>query len=422
MHNSDSRGTGIPPARTGVQPERGSSHRARVWGASVLGLAVICVTSGWRLDACEICGQPTVTLAERVSRADLVLLARWVAARAEKSGQKALTTLEVVDSFEEEGEAPAPFAPSQKLTIDGFHSGTRGSLRLLCGRRADDGTVSWDEPLEFTEAAWSYVTDAPDCDAPWSQRLQYHLRFLEHADVIVANDSHAEIVNAPSAAIAFAAESVGPEKIRGWLDSRQTPEMRKGAYWVLLGFCGTETDARRLEAQIREVVTVRRTGLQGLLFGYLQLAGEEGLKVVIDRFLATDSETDPLGETYAALRAVSWCWNNGNRRIPQQVLRETLRGLTSHRLYADQALITLAQWKDWQLLQELVESYGTGEFRSSRMKIEIVRYLIAATKDVPQGSEPESVPHVVEARGFLEQLRERDPKLVAETEKYFFLR
>ncbi len=87
---------------------------------------------------------------------------------------------------------------------------------------------------------------------------------------------------------------------------------------------------------------------------------------------------------------------------------------------SDTAIATLARWKDWSVQQRLLQLYGTKEFDVTSTKKAIISYMIASTKDVAKDAT--DVPaHVLAGRKGLEQLRERDPKLVEVTEKFYLL-
>jgi len=358
---------------------------------------------------CEICGQPTLTLADRIGQSDLAVLARWVSARAEKGNQGAVSVFEVVDAAEGSSDVAAV---GKTLTLPGFHGGEKGALRLLTADIEEGNKIRWNEPLEITEACWKYAVEAPDPDTEWTERLLYYFQFLENSDVLIANDAHAEIVNAPTNDIAQAATELGPDRIRRWLQSPRTPAVRKGAYWVLLGFCGDDGDADRLEAEVQAESKNLRLGLQGQIFGYLQLTGERGLSLVVDRYFSRPSDADATNELGDALKAVIWCHSNGNRRIPETSLQAALRPLYIHPAHGELVITTLARWKDWSMLDELVQKYGQPGFEAASTRRCIARYVAAATLDRPT-SRNEPVPlHVTEAEKSLEQLKKRDPQLV----------
>ncbi len=415
----------LAPRRQGGAETTVASPARRFGWSDIAGWTLLLATMGAMVAptrACEICGQPTLTLADRISQADVALLARWVSARAEKGNQGAVSVFEVVDVVE----GSTDVVPVGKtISLPGFHGGEKGALRLLTADVEEGQKIRWGEPLEITEACWKYAIEAPDPDAEWAERLLYYFQFLEHADVLIANDAHAEIVNAPTDDIARAAAELGPDRIRRWLQSSRTPAVRKGAYWVLLGFCGDDGDAERLEEQVQAESKNLRLGLQGLIFGYLQLTGERGLSVVVDRYLAKPTDADATNELGDALKAVIWCQNNGNRAIPDQSLQAALRPLYVHPAHGELVITTLARWKDWSLLEELVEKYGTTGFEAASTRRCIARYVAAATLDrvetqVRGGQKIEVVlPHVATAERCLGQLKQRDPKLVEAAIKAF---
>ena len=358
---------------------------------------------------CEICGQPTLTLADRIGQSDLAVLARWVSARAEKGNQGAVSVFEVVDAAEGSSEVAEV---GKTLTLPGFHGGEKGAFRLLTADIEEGNRIRWNEPLEITEACWKYAVEAPDPDTEWHERLVYYFQFLENPDVLIANDAHAEIVNAPTDDIARAATELGPDRIRRWLQSPRTPAVRKGAYWVLLGFCGDDGDADRLEAEVQAESKTLRLGLQGQIFGYLQLTGERGLSLVVDRYFARPSDADATNELGDALKAVIWCHSNGNRRIPETSLQAALRPLYTHPAHGELVITTLARWKDWSMLEELVHKYGQPGFEAASTRRCIARYVAAATLDRPTEKKAPAPPHLAEAEKSLAQLKQRDPQLV----------
>src|ERR1700681_2865400 len=64
-------------------------------GLTALGLAFV-VFAGSAALACPICGQPTITLPERLARADVALLVEWVSAQSAQGTAAESTTYEIV--------------------------------------------------------------------------------------------------------------------------------------------------------------------------------------------------------------------------------------------------------------------------------------------------------------------------------------
>jgi membrane-bound lytic murein transglycosylase MltF len=47
--------------------------------------------------------------------------------------------------------------------------------------------------------------------------------------------------------------------------------------------------------------------------------------------------------------------------------------------------------------------------------------MIASTKDIPTGTVEKQPEHAVEGAKYLQRLRDKDPKMVSEAERFFFL-
>jgi hypothetical protein len=273
--------------------------------------------------------------------------------------------------------------------------------------------------LPVTETSYQYIVQAPSPETPAEKRLAYYVKFLEFPDLMIANDAFAQFVNAPTKDIAAIAGKLPREKIRNWLADPETPVTRQSGYGVMLGLSGGADEGRFLERQIAEIDPERQTGLEGIMFGFLLLTGEQGLASIEKAYLASPSAPD--GKVYPAFLAIRYFWSYGNGKISQPRLQQAMRLLIERPELADSAIIKLAEWKDWGLHKRLMKLYGSTGQSESSLKTAIIKYMIASTKDVAKGEEKLPA-HVVAGRQCLDELRERDSKLVAETEKYFYLK
>jgi hypothetical protein len=154
------------------------------------------------------------------------------------------------------------------------------------------------------------------------------------------------------------------------------------------------------------------------MFGYLLLTSDSGLSKLEKTYLA-DSKTED-GLAYAAVLAIRYYWTYGNGKIAPERLQAAMRRMLDRPTFAENAIKDLARWKDWSLHDRLMKLYESKEGADTSTKKAIITYMIASTKDVPQDA-VEMPPHLRAGRKCLEQLRERDPKLVTETEKFFFV-
>jgi hypothetical protein len=365
-------------------------------------------------DACPICGQPTITFPERLALADVALLVEWVSAKAASGETPESTTYEIVqvprDTLDK-------FRSGERVTVEQLVQGKPGNLYLLMGRKDEKVGVKWEPaPLPVSETSYQYIIQAPSPETAAEQRLPYFVKFLEFSDSTIANDAFAQFVNAPTKDIAAIAPKLPRDKIRRWLSDAKTPVTRLAGYGVMLGLSGNADDGAFLERRIANGDPDQQIGIEGLIFGYLLLAGEEGLARIEKMRLANPRAED--GAVFAAWVATRYFWSYGNGKISHARLQAALRPLLDRPTLSDSAIETLARWKDWSLHERLMKLYDQKGPDETSTKEMIINYMIASTKDQPADS-TEPPAHVVAGRKCLEQLRQRDPKLVAHVEKFF---
>ena len=150
-------------------------------------------------------------------------------------------------------------------------------------------------------------------------------------------------------------------------------------------------------------------GLDGLISGYLVLAGEKGLDAIDKSKL--QNKKAAFSETYAAAQALRFMWTYGNGRISQDRLRQSMRGLLDRPELADLVIADLARWEDWSVMDRLMKSYGKEDYSHPPVKRAIVRYMLVAAKANDQPAE--------QAKANLAKLRQQDPALVKSAERSF---
>jgi hypothetical protein len=395
------------------------------------------------LRACEICGQPTVTLAERFALADAALVVRWRSARLPTETDPGNTVYEIVEVLRNPG---AAWKEKKRILVKEYFPGAPGDLKLLMAgrhaRNSDAGAaqnaparsgakpdsagslgadvkpqdLKWDfPPLPVTQPLLKYIVEAPLPEKPAEERLLYFLGFLEHPEIEIANDAFAEFVNAPNPAIVAVAPRIPLGKLRQWFESPKTPITRIAAYGMMLGICGGPEEARLLERTIESPQFAGRPGTEGATFGYLLLAGEAGLNR-LDK-LRFGNQTASPEDVFPAWRALQYYSSYGNGKISKDRLRLSMRLLLGNDGLAESAITDLARWKDWEIQDQLTKHYGTGVFEAESTRQTIVRFLIAATMDLPEEKAENPPPHVLKARKNIDLLRARDPAIVAIAEK-----
>ncbi|HTI50758.1 MAG TPA: hypothetical protein VL475_07400 [Planctomycetaceae bacterium] len=388
----------------------------RLAGMGML-LAALAVLAAYpvAIEACPFCSAPTLTLTEQFTKADAAVLVQWVGGELPKEDRPGNTVYEILQV------ARAPFKSlekGKKITLDRYRTGKKGDLALLLGSRAKEEVIEWGSPLDVTEASYNYIVKAPGPDTAPDKRLAYYIPYLEFSDAIVSADAYAEFANAPYKDIVPLAKEMPREKLQKWIASPDIPATRLGLYGLMLGLCGHPEDAPLMERKIVESTEDFRLGIDGVIGGYLLLTGERGLAVV-EKSKLLDKKV-PFSETYAAMQALRFMWTYGNGRIPADRLKVSMRLLLDRPELADLVIADLARWKDWSLQPRLIEIYGTEEYNVPSIKRAIIRYMIASTKDVAAGA-GEPPKHAADGTRYLQQLREKDPKMVSEAERFFFL-
>lgn len=364
---------------------------------------------------CPFCPSVSKTIAEQVAESDAVVLVQWVdgtKAEGKSPGSTVYEVLQVVKTPDSE------VAKGARITLDRFRTGKKGDLFVLLGSKAN--AIDWGSPIEVSEASFGYMAQAPSPEQPTQKRLEFFMKFLEFPDEFVANDAFGEFSNAPYKDIVPLAKSMPRERLRKWVLSSDTPVTRIGLYGMMLGLCGTEVDAELLKKKITEPSEDFRLGIDGIIGGYLLLTGEKGLDLIDETKLSKKTKV-PFSETYSAMQAIRFMWSYTEGKIEKERLRKSMRLLLERPELTDLVVADLSRWKDWSVQDRLLALYGDEDYDVPTIKRSIIRYFLASVKDGPQGEGAAQPPHVVKGKAILEKLREKDPQLVKEAERYSLL-
>jgi hypothetical protein len=284
-----------------------------------------------------------------------------------------------------------------------------GTLVVLFGDGGDGdplGKLSWTW-LKLDEASYAYIARLPSLSSPTmpqSERLAYFARFLEHSDPLLAHDAYLEFAHASFADVEATRDKLPVARLREWIsDERVRPE-RKGFFALALGLTRNPAE-RAANAELLKKLIVEpeddfRAGFDGIIGGYLLLAGEPGLELIESRYLANPGARD--GDVRHAVLAVRFYYEFG-RDIPRERLCQAVRNLLARPEFAAAAITDLARWQDWQPLAQIVALYENKAYAEPGIRRAIVGYLLTC---------PESAASTALAR-----LRAADPKGVAAAEQ-----
>lgn len=391
---------------------RWPSLRSFVRSATVaLALAAVSVAL-----ACPFCSAPSLTLSQQLQQSDTAVLVQWAGGEraSREEGSVGNTVYEIVKVVHDSSGAAKK---GERIVLDRYRDGKSGDLFLLFGSKG--AMIEWGSPIEITETGFNYVAQSPSKEVKPAQRLEYFSKFLEFPDQMISDDAYGEFANADYKDIASIAKHFDPAKVRSWLASDKTNPTRLGLYGLLLGLCGGEQDGEFLKNKILEKVDGYRLGIDGMISGYLVLAGDKGLEVVENSKLKDKSCT--FSETYAAMQAIRFMWTYGDNRISQERLRAAMRTLLDRPELADLVITDLGRWNDWSVEDKLMELYGNESYDIPSIKRAIVRFYLVAESTKPKDPKAEVPAHVAKAKAHLATLRKDDPETVKAAEEFFFL-
>lgn len=379
-------------------------------------ILTIVVLAAQSAPACEFCNAPFLTISEQLDQANAVVLVTWKGGK--KGDERSLGSTRYEISKVVKGSSPA-LKQGGNIRLPRYRSGKKGDLFLLLGSRGVN--VNWGSPLEVSAGSFKYAENAPGPKEAGAKRLRYFVDYLEFPDPIIANDAYAEFAHASYKDITKIADAMPRDRLRKWLTSSDTPPTRLGLYGLLLGLCGKKEDAKLMHGKIVAKSDEFRLGIDGIMAGYLMLAGEEGLTVIENAKLK--NKKAPFTETYAAIQAMRFIWNYGGGKVSKARLRQAMRTLLDRPELADLVITDLARWKDWSVQDRLMKLYGTEEYNAPSVKRAIVRFMLASVQDVKDATAGADLPpHVVNGKKYVAAIEKQDPKTVRDVKRFLFIK
>ncbi len=369
------------------------------------GLAAAWVTAFARdALACPFCKAVRPTLAQRCEAAEEALLVECEASGEDSWSFRLLKALHS-QTARKAGASFTLSAADVQPAPEAADKLAAGGLALLLAMPASETAPhrqSW-QYLPLNELTFAYLARLPERTGDAAKRLAYFVPYLEHADRLLAEDAYLEFAHAPYDVVAQAAVWVDAERLRGWIQSPDVPDERKGLYGLLLGLAGDETDrvrnAQRLREEIERPALDLRAGFDGMLAGYLLLEGEAGLEMVEARILGNKQAAE--GDVRHAVAALRFHQIHA-RRISHERLGKAFALLLDRPGFAAEVIGDLARLRCWDMLAQVVGKFGDEHAQDAAVDRAVIGYLLACPLD--------------EASRALAELRRRHPRRVAEAE------
>lgn len=316
---------------------------------------------------CPFCAAVKQTLSEEMFATDAIVIAKVVGTTTPSTdGFAATMKMQVLDvikgqgliqaSSEFETIVPANFLEDQECLVMGVMT----------------ETMSWSTPMKLTPRSKQYIFDLQNLPPEGPDRLKFFVKYLEDEESMLAYDAYDEFARASyETVIAIKPEMNRPNLLK-WITDPEVTINRKRLYYTLLGVCGQKEDLPLLEKLITSPDKKERAALDALVACYLTLAGADGVALIEERFLK-DKEADYV-DTYAAVAALRF-HGTESEVIPLPRILSAVRLLLDRPEVADLVIPDLARWKDWSVIERLVEMFKNANEKTNWVRVPIINYL-----------------------------------------------
>ncbi len=360
--------------------------------ALLVGLLTLTVASNAL--ACPFCSAVSQTLRQEMEMMDAVVIAESIPGqdRDPDTGVVKLKVTRVLKG-EEHVQAGKP--------VEAVYYGnvTDGRKFMLSG--VDPPDMQW-SCLPISDRSEKYLAQVIVLPDDAVARLAFFRDYLEDEETMLARDAYDEFAIAPYQAVRQLEDQMDRQRLVEWIKEPEMPADRKRLYLTMLGVCGSEQDLPMLESMLRSEQKSTRSGLDALIACYLTLAGEDGLELVDELFLA--NKKSPYADTYAAIMAIRFHGTEGEA-IPRSALLPSLHLVLDRTDLADLVIPDLARWGDWSQIDRLVQLFASADEDNNWVRVPVVNYLRACP--------------LPEAEAALKKLEQIDPDSVRRANTFF---
>ncbi|MCH8046720.1 MAG: hypothetical protein IID44_23705 [Planctomycetes bacterium] len=341
--------------------------------------------------ACPFCPKVGVTLAAQMKPAQIVLIAKLIEKRTivppeERTGdalgdaiEKGKSTFEIVRVVK----GRKLLAARRQFKAICLDEAKPGTLFLAMGgpgsKESGAKELVWQPPLVIGKHGPKYVDAVLKLPADGPRRLAFFQEHLRDKQPTLAEDAFAEFSKAPYSDVVGLKDRMKHDELVVWIKDPKTTTSRRRLFFTMLGICGDKNDFPLLESLIKSDDAKQKRGLDALLACYLRLAGAEGLPLVEERFLKSNTfegKKVAYTETYAAIQALRFLGEESDA-IGRERLAVGLRYMLDRPLLADLVIPDLARWGDWSVIDRLVKLFKEADKESRWVRVPIIRYLQA---------------------------------------------
>ena len=318
-------------------------------------------------EACPFCNAVSQTLRQEMGSMDAVVIATSLQDDTTRNKE----TGEVLMKVEVVLKGSDLIKVGQEVKAIYYGEMSIGRRFMLSG--VDPPDLQW-SCLPVSKRAETYIGNITKLPDDSLERLRFYRKFLQDEESMLARDAYDEFAVAPYDAVRKLGPEMDRKQLLEWIGDPEMATDRKRLYLTMLGVCGDEKNLPFLEKMLRSTQKSARGGLDALIACYLTLAGEKGLPLVDELFLA--NKDAPYADTYAAIMAVRFHGTEGDV-LPRSALVESLHHVLDRKDLADLVIPDLARWSDWSQIDRLVDLFVKADPDNNWVRVPVVNYLRA---------------------------------------------
>lgn len=402
MHSTPSSPTNQTVPRWSALPQSSLFRSSLSFTAWFVGLAAILLAAislvGLNSIAhgCPFCSAVSQTLRQEMEVMDAVVIASCTHGETVLNRSTGETTMRIEKVLKGDKLVSA----GDEVTAVYYGEVEIGRRFMLSG--VDPENLQW-SCLPVTERGEAYVIKVAElAEGDPADRLRYYKDFLQDEETMLSRDAYDEFAIAPYEVMQQLGSEMDHDQLIQWINEPELSTDRKRLFFTMLGICGSEDDLPMLEEMLRSTKKSTRGGLDALIACYLTLAGEKGLPLVDELFLANPDT--PYADTYAAIMAVRFHGTEGGV-IQRSALVESLHHVLDRKDLADLVIPDLARWEDWTQIDRLTELFLKSDPDNNWIRVPVINYLRACPLD--------------KAKEAIGKLKEVDPESVKRANTFF---
>ena len=356
------------------------------------------------LSACPFCSAVSLTFTQEIDQSEVAVVAKLIegpdaeSLKPTSQGPLPKGRFKIVEILKggDLAEAAGLLGPDAE-TIEAIllEDKPLGGMFLLLA--IEPPKLFWSSPITLGPESAAYLRKLQDLPKAGADRLAFFQDYLEYSDETMARDAYDEFAVAPYADVRGLRDQMHPEKLLAWIENPKVQSSRRRLYATMLGVCGSNQDADRMEAILRGKDSELRVGLDALIACFVTLRGSRGLDQIDELFLTKSDKEIPFTETYAAVMALRFLGEE-TEIVPRARVLESLERLLDQPKLADLVIADLARWEDWSALAKLEKLFAEANADNIFVREPIANYMKACP-----------LPEAVDA---LERLRTIDPEAV----------